>query len=779
MTQEQSQSPDPTPTPPLDEEEQGEQLVLTSPEDVQTPRDFALWAGVILLAALTIYSPALRGDFLWDDNRHVSENRNLRDFDGLVRIWTKLGYPAGGTVQYYPLTHTTFWLEYQLSGARPGEINPMIFHVTNVVLHVIGAILLWLVLRELKVPGSWVAAAIWALHPIQVESVAWMSERKNVLAGAFFFGSILAYLRSGMGLREGPRRFDGMYWLALGLYACALLSKTASAAAPAVVLLLLWWKRGLNGRDWLATAPFFAIGLVMAWVTSSIETGDPLTSGVGARGPEWEIPFQHRILIAGRAIWFYVEKNLIPLNLAFIYPRWDLSNATAAWWFFPAAVLAVIAVLFALRNRIGRGPLVAFLIFCGVLLPALGFFNFYPMRYSFVADHFQYLAGPALIALIVAAVTALMRRLVPHRQAAPYVLAGIALVVLSALTLMQAWVYAGPLLLWDDAIKKNPTSPMLRRNYGVDLMKLTDRQPPLPPQELATFVDEAIRQFQAAVKLEPDHGRAWMWLGKAQAFRGRHEDAIASFDKALAIWPEDVDALLGKGLSLYELKRNAESQKWIEKALAAALEQKSTGGIPRILAATIYQYLGRLAEQGGDLEPARQHYAEAAKIGHDSSVIRYEYGLLLAKLAKEAEAKAAATRPATTQAALTRPATAATSPATRPATAPASEEAKKLMAAAAVELASAIELRPDYVDARVALANLMMDVGNLVGAQAQLNAVAQILRAQRVEALHPGAEAAAKRWNAEITAREAAATQPATTRAATQPTTMSQSDRGR
>src|SRR5215213_4941947 len=264
-----------------DHADQGEQLVLTSPEDARTPKDFALWGGVILLAALTIYAPALRGELLWDDDRHISLNRNLRDFPGLVNIWTKLGPKSGGTIQYYPLTHTTFWLEYKLSGATPTAINTTVFHITNVVLHVIGAILLWLVLRELKAPGSWVVAAIWALHPLQVESVAWMSERKNVLAGVFFFGSILAYLRAA-GLHEeraeptvsaeAPHRHEeptpvaatplsysslppktdvlipSLYALSIVLYACALLSKTMSASVPAVLLVLLWWKGRLTTR---------------------------------------------------------------------------------------------------------------------------------------------------------------------------------------------------------------------------------------------------------------------------------------------------------------------------------------------------------------------------------------------------------------------------------------------------------------------------------------------------------------------------------------------------
>ena len=783
-----------------DAEEQGEQLVLTSPEDARTPKELALWAGVILLAALTIYSPALSGDFLWDDDRHVSANRNLRDFPGLVNIWTKLGITRGGTIQYYPLTHTTFWLEYQLSGAQPGRINTTVFHVTNVVLHVIGAILLWLVLRELKVPGSWVAAAIWALHPLQVESVAWISERKNVLAGVFFFGAILAYIKaagigegSGFGLagsgntdaREelgssslnpAPRTLNpSFYWLALGLFVCALLSKTVTASMPAVVLLLIWWKRGrLTARDFAAAAPFFVVGLGMAAVTAWLER-----TQVGARGPEWEsITLPQRVLIAGRAVWFYVQKNLAPLRLSFIYPRWNIAAAPSAWWAFPAAVVAVIAALFALRNRISRGPLVAFLIFCGVLLPALGFVSFYPMRYSFVADHFQYLAGPALIALVVAGVAALLRRVAPRATAAPYVIAGLALVVLSALTLLQARVYAGPLLLWDDAIRKNPTEPMLRHNYGVDLTVLMDQ---LPPEQAAPFVDEAIKQFEEAVKLNPRHERAWTMMGRALLFRGRPEDALNSFGQALKLRPDSIDALVGRAQALYDLKRYDESERVYREALAAAQAQRAGGGaVPRIVVATIYQYLGRIAMARDDLDTAARHYAEAVDVVGDNSAIRYEYGRVLSRQAKLADA--AATQPTTqagadplttapvptspvavTQSAAGQPATtrAATGPSTQPA-----ERAKALRAAAAAQLAEAVELRPGFVDAHMLLAELMMDVGNLRGAQTQLTAAV----AANGNTPNPALEAAVKRWDAELRKREAAATQSSTAPATTQPT---------
>jgi tetratricopeptide (TPR) repeat protein len=548
------------------------------------------------------------------------------------------------------------------------------------------------------------------------------------------------------------------YWLALALFACALLSKSVTVSMPAVVLLLVWWKRGkVTVRDLAALAPFFLLGIGMAALTAWMER-----TQVGARGPEWAaITLPQRVLIAGRAIWFYVEKNLVPVQLSFIYRRWNIAGAPATWWIFPAAVVAIAAILFALRRTIGRGPAVAWLIFCGVLVPALGFIDFYPMRYSFVADHFQYLASPALIALLVAAGTVFLRRVAPRATAAPYVIAGLVLVVLSALTLMQARVYAGPLLLWDDAIKKNPTSPMLRHNYGVDLMALMDR---LPPEQAAPFVDEAIRQFQEAVKLNPRHPLAWTMMGRSLLFRGRHDDALTAFGEALKLRADNVDAMIGRGRALYELKRFDDAQAAFEQALAAAQAQRGTGTIPRIIAATIYQYLGRLAVERGDLETAATQYAEAVKIAPDSALIRYEYGTVLARQAKLSEG--ATTQPATpatttTQVAATMRATPAT---TQAATQP-SERTKKLREAAAAQLAAAVEIRPGYVDAHVALANLMMDVGNIVGANTQLTAALRVSGNN----VSPELKAAVERWDVEFRKREAAATRPATTRATTGP----------
>jgi tetratricopeptide (TPR) repeat protein len=330
---------------------------------------------------------------------------------------------------------------------------------------------------------------------------------------------------------------------------------------------------------------------------------------------------------------------------------------------------------------------------------------------------------------------------------------------------MQARVYAGPLLLWDDALKKNPTSRMLHFNYGVDLMIESDRTD-IPQEQRTVLLEEATRQFDEALKLDPRDERAWMRWGRSLLFLRKPQEALEKFDKALEIFPTYVDALVGRGTAFYEMQRYDESEKAFEAALASAQAQRGTGTIPKIIAATIYQYLGRIAVEKGDLDLASKQYAEAVNIVNDNSQIRYEYGMLLARLAKLADG--AATQPATTRTATQVAAAPVTRPATTQAATQPSEKAKKLLAAAAANLAAAIEIRPDFVDARVALANLMMDVGNIGGARLQLEAAVRVAGNN----ITPTLKQAVERWDAEFRKREAAATRPTTTTTTTTTTTM-------
>ena len=360
----------------------------------RAPRIIVLLPLAVIVGTTAVaYLPALRGGFIWDDDDHITRNLAVVSADGLRKIW----FEPRLTPQYYPLVFSSFWLEYRLWGA-----NPLGFHVSNVVLHILNAWILWLVLRRLSIPAAWLAAGIFALHPVHVESVAWITERKNVLSGCFYLTSILAYLRfAAIGdtrtVKEDCRREWFSYFLAFMLFTAAPLAKTVSCSLPAVMLLLLWWKDRLTVKTAMPLLPFFVVGMLGAATTIWFER-----TQIGAVGVDWDLSPVQRCLIAGRALWFYLGKLAWPTRLSFIYPRWTIN--AGQWWqyLYPISFVVLLVVLWVFRRAISKGPLVACLIYSGTLLPALGFFDVYPMRFSFVADHFQYLASIAPMTLFVA-----------------------------------------------------------------------------------------------------------------------------------------------------------------------------------------------------------------------------------------------------------------------------------------------------------------------------------------------------------------------------------------
>src|SRR5215471_2918417 len=341
--------------------------------------------GLFLIVATSIaYLPAWSGKPVWDDNAHMTQPE-LRSAHGLIEIWTRLG----ATQQYYPLAHSVFWIEEKLWGDSVAG-----YHFVNILLHAASALVLLQILLRLKIPGAWLAAGLFALHPVQVESVAWISELKNTLSGLFFFLAILSYLNFD------ERRTGLSYVGALVLFILGLLCKTAIAPLPAIVLVILWWKRGLIRlrKDILPLLPFFLIGIIAGLATALFER-----ILIGAHGAEFQLLILQRCLIAVRDFWFYLFKLLWPAKLTFIYPRWQIS--AAVWWqyLFAIALLALLAFIWRTRKNV-RGPLAAALIFLGLLFPALGFINVYPFLYSFVADHFQYLACAAPLTLFAAGI---------------------------------------------------------------------------------------------------------------------------------------------------------------------------------------------------------------------------------------------------------------------------------------------------------------------------------------------------------------------------------------
>jgi tetratricopeptide (TPR) repeat protein len=488
--------------------------------------------GLIILLVFLAYLPALHGGFIWDDDAYVTHNPTLHDGEGLRQIWFKVG----AVPQYYPMVHTTFWLEYHL-----WALNPVGYHLINVLLHAIAALLLWQVLRRLPAPGAWLAAVIFALHPVEVESVAWVTERKNVLSAVFYFAAALAYLRFVAWEKPGsPNRLLWSWYLgALVLFLAALLSKTVTCSLPAVLLLVCWWKKGRVQRsDIIPLLPFFVVGVALGLMTAWIEKYN-----VGAQGADWSLTFADRCLIAGRALWFYAGKLVWPTPLTFIYPRWEIEPAVWWQWLFPIAAIGVVAGLWLARRRIGKGPLVAVLCFAGTLGPALGFVNVYPMRYSFVADHYQYLASVGLITLCAAGLARI-----------PRVIPAILVVLLGALTWQQTGIYRNPEILWRDTLAKNPDCWMAQNNLGT---LFADK---------GRF-DEAIENYRKAIQINPDHREALNNLGNALAAQGRLDEAIENYYKAIQINPNYFDALNDLGNALAAQGRFDEAIKNYYKAI--------------------------------------------------------------------------------------------------------------------------------------------------------------------------------------------------------------------
>ena len=422
---------------------------------------FARGAGPLVAAVLLVYGRLWWAGFIWDDDAYVIDNQCLRSLDGLRSIWLE----PGRTPQYYPLTHTSFWVEYQL-----WRLHAPLYHFVNVLIHAANAVLLWAVLRQLAVPGAWLGAALFALHPVEVETVAWITERKNTLSAFFGLAFLLAWLRYRFGAGvvatgwadEGRCEPLRLRWLAVavGLFVASLLCKTVTITLIGVVLVISWWKTGrLSARDMVGVAPLLCIGLPLAVNTAILEK-----QHVGAVGVEWALTAADRVVLAGRAIVFYLTKLLWPTPLLFFYPRWEVS-ATAAWqWVFSAAVVGVLAGLWAVRDRVGRGPLAAALIFVGMLFPALGFFDVFPFQYSFVADHFQYHASAAALAGLAAAATICVARLSDARARLPLLVAWVG--VLACLTVAQTRIYVGREPLYRHVLAHDPKSFNAANNLG-------------------------------------------------------------------------------------------------------------------------------------------------------------------------------------------------------------------------------------------------------------------------------------------------------------------------
>jgi Flp pilus assembly protein TadD len=513
----------------------------------------------IILGTLIAYWPAINGGFIWDDDQYLTANALLYDLEGLRQIWIPRSTP-----QYYPLVFTSFWVESHLWG-----FDPRGYHIVNVVLHIASALLLWRILVRIGAPAAWLIAAVFALHPVQVESVAWVTERKNVLSGLFYMLSASAYLRfdsiaAGESSSTVPRRW-GWYALALVLFVAALLSKSVTSSLPvALVLVMLYVRRPMSIRALAPLVPFFVLGAVFGLHTAHLER-----THVGATGPDFDLGFLQRLVIACNALLFYPWKVLIPYPLMFIYPRWNVDPPSPAMWAAIPVVIAVgvAAALGFVRGR--RGPAIALAFFAVSIFPAIGFFNVYPMRFSFVADHFQYIACIGIIALA----AGIGARWLAGSKAGE-LCAVIVLVVLGSLTWLQSRMYADLQTLWSTTALANPDAWIAQSSLGVLLRVEAEESMQRGDAAGATMrLRAAEERLRHALRLHDREPLNHANLGLVLLMQGHVEEGILQMRRAAELAPHMPDYAMKLAESLMRLNRTAEAVQWCRHALDHAADR--------------------------------------------------------------------------------------------------------------------------------------------------------------------------------------------------------------
>jgi tetratricopeptide (TPR) repeat protein len=568
--------------------------------------------GLLLVAGILFaYQPAWHGGFIWDDESHVVHNPHLYEPDGLKRIWFSLEAP-----QYYPLVFTTFRLERALWG-----LNPTGYHFVNLLLHTASALLVWQLLRRLNVRGAWLAAAVFALHPVNVESVAWITERKNTLSMFFFLLSLLWYLRfdrqtsavEGQGEATsnaqpsmlGPRL---CYGLALFAFVLALLSKTAVAPLPVVFLLLAWWRRGrVEGWDVWRTIPFFmaALALIPLTVLFEHQAGSEIVRSD---------PFLSRLAGAGWAFWFYLYKTVLPLNLIFVYPRWRIDPANMLS--YVPGLLVVLGFVVCWRNRQGWGKAGLFGLgyFLVMLSPTLGFVNIYFMRYTLVSDHWLYFAIIGPIALAVAALTRALGLLGSREIFLRPVVGRALLLTLAVLTWRQSANYTDMETLWRTTIAQNPTCWMAHHNLGV---LLNDRG----------LVDEGLAHFQKALESQPDFAESHIGVANVLRGKGQLDESLIHARQALELRPDLVESHTALAAAL--LRKGAVDEAIFHLQWAAQMRPGS---------ADIQNALGNAFIQEGRVAEARTHFQRALQLRPNFTEAHNNLGLVLLQAGQLEEA---------------------------------------------------------------------------------------------------------------------------------------------
>jgi protein O-mannosyl-transferase len=586
-----------------------------------------LVAALLVVVALVVYLPALRGGFIWNDSDYVT-HPSLQSWSGLVRIW----FEVGATEQYYPLLHSAFWLQHQLWGE-----SPLGYHLVNVLLHAGNAVLLAMVLRRLVIPGAWLAAGLFALHPVMVESAAWIAEQKNTLSLLFYLLTALAYLKF-----DDTRRLRD-YGLASALFIAALLSKSLTATLVGALLVTTWWRRGRIEwrRDIVPLLPWFmagaAAGLFSGWFERAM---------LNAHGADFELTFLQRLLLAPRIVWFYLGKLAWPAELIFIYPRWKI-QPDAGWQYAFAILLVTLLVVTWRMRRQTRAPLAALLFFIGSLFPVAGFFNVYGFLFSYVADHWQYLPSIGVFAFAAAALTTVMDRAALNPASRACIVLPL-LTLLGFLSWRQAGLYRDIFTFYQKTIAANPECWMAHNNLGIiyaesgrfaEAIRHYEAALAIKPDRFeahnnlglmyvnAARWQDALNHFERAVELNPRSHVSYNSIGTILRNAGRDEEAAAYYHKAVDVNPRYTDGYNNLGLALMNLRRHSEAIAAFETALA--IEPND---------AEAHNNLGVALTDLHRFPEAERHFRRAMEISPKYAAPHDNFGNQLRKMGRLAEA---------------------------------------------------------------------------------------------------------------------------------------------
>jgi len=545
-----------------------------------------------VLTALA-YAPSIQGGFILDDNILLTDNRVIQAPDGLYRIWF-----TAEAIDYWPVYNTALWIQWRLWGMHPTG-----YHVVNLFLHIGAAMLIWAILQRLSVPGAFVAALLFAVHPVNVESVAWISQCKSVLAMLFFLFALLFYLRAEAcrppASQPSLAATERWYWLSVAAFVLAMLSKGSVAVLPLLLLAILWWLRPLTTRDLVRTAPFFLVAVVLVCVDVWFQRhGAPIEfRRAGAI---------ERLLGAAAGVWFYLYKALLPINLAFIYPQWHIQTDHLLWWLPLLAAVAATSALWWFRQGWSRPLLLTWVYFCVSLVPVLGFTDVAFMEHALVADHYQHLAIIGVLALLAAAWSTWQRR---TSGASRWVSAATAVAVaggLTVLTWQQSRLYADARTLYQATLQANPDSWLAHNNFGGVLFE-------------AGQVPEAIGHFREALRLNPRYADAHNNLGVALRATGQLSEAIEHHEQALRLKPDYVLAHYNLGMALAQAGKPQEAIGHFQQALRL-----------RPTYAEVYNDMGAALAQTGKLQQAIEHFQQALRLKPDFADAQYNLGIALA-----------------------------------------------------------------------------------------------------------------------------------------------------